>query len=185
MARIGKRLIQIPKGVQVEIANGVVKVKGPKGTLVQDYKQAITIEVEGDKIKTLCLAKDPKILALQGLYNSLITNMIEGVTNGFEKRLEMVGVGYRVAKQGKGLQIAIGYSHPVMVEAPEAIELTTEGTNKIIVKGIDKQVVGEVAAKIRRIRKVEPYKGKGIKYVGERVRRKAGKAAKAAGGAAA
>ncbi len=182
MGRIGKRLIQIPSGVEVKVVDGKIQVKGPKGTLVQEYNPRIKMEVKENKVHTLCEAKDQKILALQGLYNSLVKNMIEGVINGFEKKLEMVGVGYRVAKQGKNLQFQIGYSHPVIIEPPEGIELLAEGVNKITVKGINKQLVGEVAAKIRRIRKVEPYKGKGIKYAGERVRKKAGKAAKAAAG---
>lgn len=182
MGRIGKRLIQIPGGVEVKVVDGKIQVKGPKGVLVQEYNPRIKIEIKENKVHTLCEAKDPKISALQGLYNSLVKNMIEGVTGGFEKKLEMVGVGYRAAKQGKNLQIQIGFSHPVVVEPPEGVELLTEGVNKITIKGIDKQLVGEVAAKIRRIRKVEPYKGKGIRYAGERVRKKAGKAAKAAAG---
>ena len=183
MGRIGKRLINIPEGVTVTVASGKIEVKGPKGSLKQDYDLAIKVEVADGKIQTICKAKDPKRLALQGLYNSLIKNMIEGVTRGFEKKLEMIGVGYRAAKQGKNLQISIGYSHPVVVCPPQGIELTVEGTSKITVKGIDKQVVGEIAAEIRRIREVEPYKGKGIRYAGEHVRKKAGKAAKAAVGA--
>ncbi|MFH1576638.1 MAG: 50S ribosomal protein L6 [Candidatus Margulisiibacteriota bacterium] len=183
MGRIGKRLIEIPKGVEVKVVDGVINVKGPKGTLFQQYNPAVKIEVADGKVATICKAKDPKIMALQGLYNSLVKNMIDGVTQGFEKKLELVGVGYRVAKQGKNLQILIGYSHPVNVEPPEGIELIVEGTTKITVKGVDKQVVGEIAAEIRSIREVEPYKGKGIRYVGEKVRKKAGKAAKAAAGA--
>ncbi|NQT29064.1 MAG: 50S ribosomal protein L6 [Candidatus Saganbacteria bacterium] len=183
MGRIGKRLINIPKGVTVSVADACIEVKGPKGSLKQDYNLAIKIEVRDDNVVTICKSKDRKLLALQGLYNSLVNNMIEGVTRGFEKKLEMVGVGYRAVKQGKNLQILIGYSHPVVVCPPEGIELTVEGTNKITVKGTDKQVVGEIAAEIRRIREVEPYKGKGIRYAGEHVRKKAGKAAKAAAGA--
>ena len=175
--------MEIPKGVEAKVDAGVIMIKGPKGNLTQQYNQAIKIEVKDGKVQTACASKDPKALALQGLYNSLIKNMIDGVTNGFEKKLEMVGVGYRAAKQGKGLHISIGYSHPVVVEPPEGIEFAVEGTNKISVKGIDKRLVGEIAAEIRRIREVEPYKGKGIRYVGEQVRKKAGKAAKAAAGA--
>jgi len=167
------------------VEDGKIKVKGPKGSLTQEYNPQIKLEVKESKVYTLCGSRDPKLLALQGLYNSLVKNMLDGVTNGFEKKLEMVGVGYRAIKQGKNLQIQIGYSHPVIVEPPEGIELQVEGVNKITVKGIDKQVVGEIAAEIRRIREVEPYKGKGIKYAGERVRKKAGKAAKAAAGAVA
>ncbi len=184
MGRIGKRLIEIPKGVEVKVIDGTIQVKGPKGSLSQSYNHLIKIEVADATVKVICQSKDPKIMALQGLYNSLVNNMVIGVTQGYEKRLEMVGVGYRAAKQGKGLQFSIGYSHPVVVDAPDGIELSVEGTNKITVKGIDKQLVGAVAAEIRAIRKVEPYKGKGIRYAGEKVRKKAGKAAKVAGGAA-
>jgi large subunit ribosomal protein L6 len=183
MGRIGKRIIEVPKEVQVKIDHGKVQVKGPKGTLEQEYNLAIKLELKDGKLQVICESMDPKVLALQGLYNSLIRNMIEGVTKGFEKDLEMVGVGYRATKQGKNLQLQIGYSHPVIIESPAGIELEVQGTNKIKVKGIDKQVVGEIAAEIRRVREVEPYKGKGIKYAGERVRKKAGKAAKAAVGA--
>ena len=182
MGRIGKRIVIIPSGVEVKVEDGEIRVKGPKGSLAQEFKPQIKIEVKENKVQTLCVSRDPKIMALQGLYNSLVKNMIEGVTNGFEKKLEIVGVGYRAVKQGKNLQIQIGYSQPVIVEAPEGIELLAEGVNKITVKGIDKELVGEIAAEIRRVRKVEPYKGKGIRYAGERVRKKAGKAAKAAAG---
>ncbi|PIS29617.1 50S ribosomal protein L6 [Candidatus Saganbacteria bacterium CG08_land_8_20_14_0_20_45_16] len=183
MGRIGKRELKIPSGVNVSVAGGQVTVKGPKGQLVQSYVPKIEIAVKGDLVTTGCRSTNPKALALQGLYNSIILNMIKGVIEGYEKKLEMVGVGYRAAKEGRNMQIQIGYSHPVFVEAPAGIEFMIEGTNKISVKGIDKQLVGEVAAKIRRIRKVEPYKGKGIRYAGEKVRKKAGKAAKAASGA--
>jgi large subunit ribosomal protein L6 len=184
MGRIGKRSLEIPKGVEVKVIDGTIQVKGPKGLLTQQYNAAIKVEVKDGKVATICPSQDPKVLALQGLYNSLVKNMLIGVTDGFEKRLEMVGVGYRAAKQGKNLSISIGYSHPVVVEPPEGIELAVEGANKIVVKGTDKQMVGEIAAEIRRIREVEPYKGKGVRYIGERVRKKAGKAAKAAGAAA-
>ena len=185
MGRIGKRIIDIPKGIEVKINDGQVQVKGPKGNLVQEYNTLITIEAKEGKLQTICNSRDPKLLAMQGLYNSILKNMIDGVTKGFEKNLEMVGVGYRAAKQGKNLQIQLGYSHPIIVEPPEGIELAVEGANKIVIKGVDKRLVGEVAAKIRRIRSVEPYKGKGVRYAGERVRKKAGKAAKAAGAGAA
>ncbi|OGC23248.1 50S ribosomal protein L6 [candidate division WOR-1 bacterium RIFOXYB2_FULL_42_35] len=183
MGKIGKRILQIPQGVEVKVADGKVIVKGPKGTLEQKYLPQIKVEVKDKTVVTLILSGDPKANALQGLYNSLISSMIEGVTKGFEKKLEMVGVGYRVAKQGSGLQLQIGFSHPVDFAAPPGIVFDTEGTNKIIIKGMDKQLVGEMAAEIRMTRKPEPYKGKGIRYVGEIVRKKAGKAAKAAGGA--
>ncbi len=182
MGRIGKRIIEIPKGVEVKVTDGQVEVKGAKGRLVRDYSHLIKIVVEESSVRTLCESKDPKVLALQGLYNSLLKNMVDGVTQGFEKRLEIVGVGYRASKQGKNLQLQIGYSHPVVIAPPEGIEINVEGANKVVVKGIDKEVVGEIAAEIRAVREVEPYKGKGIRYAGERVRKKAGKAAKVAAG---
>jgi large subunit ribosomal protein L6 len=124
MGRIGKRSIEIPKGVEAKVTDGKIQVKGPKGSLDQEYNPLIKIEVKDNKVQTICQSKDPKVLALQGLYNSLVKNMIEGVVSGFEKKLEMVGVGYRAAKQGKNLQVQIGYSHPVIVEPPEGIEAT-------------------------------------------------------------
>jgi len=181
MGRIGKRILEIPSGVEIKIEDGKILVKGPNGTLSQTYKPVVAMKIDGGKISTLCEADDPKARAMHGLYNSLIKNMIDGVTKGFEKKLEMSGVGYRAALQGKKLQIQIGYSHPVEIDPPAGITFELEGATKIKVKGIDRQQVGEMAAEIRRIREVEPYKGKGIKYLGEIVRRKAGKAAKAIG----
>lgn len=181
MGRIGKRALEIPQGVEVKVEDRKVIVKGPKGTLIQSYLPEVQVKVENNKILTICESDDRKVLALQGLYNSLIKNMLDGVTKGFEKSLDLVGVGYRAQMQGKKLQLQVGYSHPVEVDPPEGITFETEGTTRIKVKGIDKQLVGQVAAEIRKIRKVEPYKGKGIRYVGEVVRRKAGKAAKAVG----
>ncbi|MDI6732278.1 MAG: 50S ribosomal protein L6 [Candidatus Margulisbacteria bacterium] len=183
MGRIGKRIIEIPKGVEVKIEEGLVKVKGPKGEIAAGYRPQVKIVAEGGKVRTECASSDRKVLALQGLYNSLLFNMIEGVTKGFEKRLDLVGVGYRAAKQGKNLSLQMGFSHPVEIVPPEGIEIAVEGTSKVVIKGIDKQVVGELAANIRAIRPVEPYKGKGIRYEGEIVRKKAGKTAKAAGAA--
>lgn len=173
----------MPKGVEVKVIDGRIEVKGPKGTLLQAYNRAIKIESKEGKVQTISASNDPKDRAMQGLYNSLIFNMIKGVTLGFEKNLEMVGVGYRAAKQGKDLHLSIGFSHPVVIQPPAGIELEVQGQNKIKVKGMDKCVVGEIAAEIRSIRKPEPYKGKGIRYAGEVVRKKAGKAAKAAAGA--
>ncbi len=184
MGRIGKRIIAIPKGVTITVDKTTIKVKGPKGELLCDYNSQIKIVIEGDKVRTECASTDSKTMALQGLYNSLLFNMIIGVTLGFEKRLDLVGVGYRAIKQGKNLQLQMGFSHPVEIVPPVGIEILVEGTSKVIVKGMDKQVVGAVAADIRAVRKVEPYKGKGIRYEGEIVRKKAGKAAKAAGGGA-
>lgn len=181
MGRIGKRILEVPGGVEVKVEDGKIMVKGPKGTLIQVYNPVVEVRSEGNRVLTLCEAEDQRLRALHGLYNSLIKNMIEGVTKGFEKKLELIGIGYRAMMQGKKLQIQIGYSHPIEVEPPEGIAFEVEGATKIKVKGIDRQRVGEVAAEIRLIREVEPYKGKGIKYAGEVVRRKAGKAAKAAG----
>ncbi|MFH1542189.1 MAG: 50S ribosomal protein L6 [bacterium] len=183
MARIGKRIIEIPNGVEVKVTVDLITVKGPKGQLLQQYDPRIEIKIADGKISTICNSKDRKVMALHGLYNSLITNMVIGVSTGFEKKLEMVGVGYRAAMQGKSIALSLGFSHPVIIDAPAGIEIATEGANKIVIKGLDKQVVGEVAAKIRRVREVEPYKGKGVRYVGERVRKKAGKAAKVGAGA--
>ena len=182
MGRIGKRIIDIPAGAEVKVLDGMILVKGPKGSLQQSYNLAVKIEVKDSKVSTQISSKDPKVAALQGLYNSLINNMIDGVTKGFEKRLEIEGVGYRAILQGKNLQLQVGLSHPTIIQPPAGIEITVQGTNKISVKGIDKQLVGAVTAEIRSKREVEPYKGTGIRYAGERVRKKAGKAAKAAAG---
>jgi len=181
MARIGKRLLDIPDGVEVKAAAGVCTVKGPKGTLTQTYDQAIEIKVEGKKVVTNCERQDKQARSLQGLYNSLVKNMVSGVTKGFEKELDLVGVGYRAQMQGKKLTLQLGYSHPVEVDPPVGVEFEVVSGTRIKIKGSDRQKVGQIAAEIRELREVEPYKGKGIKYVGEKVRRKAGKAAKAAG----
>jgi large subunit ribosomal protein L6 len=183
MGRIGRRILEIPAGVEVKVDDGKVTVKGPKGSLVQSYKPVIKIKIEGNKLSTVCEAEDSAARAMHGLYNSLIKNMLDGVTKGFEKNLDLVGVGYRALLQGKKLQLQLGYSHPVEVDPPAGVTFEMEGATRIKIKGVDRQVVGEVAANIRGLREVEPYKGKGIKYVGEVVRRKAGKAAKAVGGA--
>lgn len=183
MGRIGKRLLAIPNGVEVKVAGSAVSIKGPKGSLTQEYDPIVKVMVEDGKVATVCEEEDSKSRAMQGLYNSLIKNMIEGVTNGFQKELELVGVGYRATLQGKKLQLALGYSHPIVIDPPEGVLFEVEGANKIRVKGTNRWLVGEIAARIRRFREVEPYKGKGIKYSGEVVRRKAGKAAKAVGGA--
>lgn len=180
MARIGKRSLEIPKGTEVKVGSDQISVKGPKGTLTLAYDPAITIEVKDNRVLTIYKGNDRNLLAKQGLYNSMLKNAMVGLTTGFEKKLELVGVGYRAAKQGKSLSLAMGYSHPVVINPPEGIEIVVEGTNKVIVKGADRQVVGQIAAEIREVRKVEPYKGKGIRYEGEKVRRKAGKTAKAA-----
>jgi large subunit ribosomal protein L6 len=177
MSRIGKLPIEIPASVDVQVEGGVVRVKGPKGELAQKVSRDLTFEREDSKllVKRPTNRKDHR--ALHGLTRSLINNMVTGVTDGFEKRLEIQGVGYRAQLRGKGLELALGYSHPVKVEAPEGIEFEVPVPTQVIVRGIDKQMVGEIAARIRKTRPPEPYKGKGIRYVGEQVSRKVGKRA--------
>ena len=179
MSRIGKQPIAIPAGVTVDLKEAnLLTVKGPKGTLTRKLVTNVTITVEGDQI-TVTRPNDLKQnRALHGLTRTLIFNMVEGVTNGYSKTLEINGVGYRAAKSGKKLNLTLGYSHPIDMEDPEGITTTVEGNNKIIVAGIDKELVGQYAATIRTKRPPEPYKGKGIKYADERIRRKAGKAGK-------
>lgn len=179
MSRVGRQPITIPEGVQVTVDDkNIVTVKGPKGELKQDINPDIIININ-DNILTVERPSDNKNhRALHGLSRALIANMIEGVTKGYEKKLEIVGVGYRAAKQGKKLNLTLGFSHPVEMEDPEGITTETPSQTEIIVKGIDKQLVGNYAAKIRDLRPPEPYKGKGIRYAGEYIRRKEGKAGK-------
>ncbi|MCA1727263.1 MAG: 50S ribosomal protein L6 [Actinobacteria bacterium] len=181
MSRIGRAPIQVPSGVEVAVEDAVVSVKGPRGSLTQRVSPDMRIVREDAELRVERPTDGREHRSLHGLTRSLIANMIEGVTNGYEKRLEIVGVGYRAALQGKDLEIQAGYSHSVPFAAPEGIEFEVPAPNRITVRGNDKQQVGEVAAKIRKIRKPEPYKGKGIRYEGEYVRKKAGKAAKGAG----
>mgnify|MGYP000465557740 CR=1 FL=1 len=176
MSRIGKKPISLPAGVKVTVDGNQVTVQGSKGTLTQTLPKGITVTQEDNQIIVRRANDDKQQRAFHGLIRALIANMVEGVTNGFEKKLELVGVGYRAQLQGKKLVINIGFSHPVEVDAPEGIEFEVPAPTKITVKGIDKQAVGNTAAHIRAIRKPEPYKGKGIKYENEVVRRKAGKA---------
>ena len=179
MSRIGRMPIAIPAGVTVDIAeNNQVTVKGPKGTLERVLPAEMTITKEDEKIKVTRPNDLKKMKSLHGLTRTLIQNMIIGVTEGYEKRLEVNGVGYRAVKQGKKLTLSLGYSHPVEMEDPEGIEVAVDGQNLIIVKGIDKEKVGQYAAEIREKRAPEPYKGKGIKYVDEVIRRKVGKTGK-------
>ena len=179
MSRIGRMPIAIPAGVTVDIAeNNHVTVKGPKGTLERVLPAEMSITKEGEEIKVARPNDLKKMKSLHGLTRTLINNMIIGVTEGYEKKLEVNGVGYRAAKQGKKLTLSLGYSHPVEMEDPEGIEVTVEGQNIIIVKGIDKEKVGQYAAEIREKRAPEPYKGKGIKYEDEVIRRKVGKTGK-------
>ena len=178
MSRIGLKPVDIPTGVEVKIENNSVTAKGPKGELSQEFREEIIIERVDDQILVKRPSDEPFYKALHGLTRSLINNMVIGVSKGFEKKLEIVGVGYKAQIKGKSLEVLAGFSHPVVVKAVEGIEFDVPIPTKIVVRGADKQKVGEVAANIRSIRKPEPYKGKGIKYEGEHVRRKVGKTAK-------
>ena len=179
MSRIGKMPIAIPAGVTVDIAeNNKVTVKGPKGTLERVLPEEMDIKVEGSEVIVSRPNDLKKMKSLHGLTRTLIYNMVVGVTEGYEKKLEVNGVGYRAQKQGKKLVLSLGYSHPVEMEDPEGIETVCDGQNKIIVKGISKEKVGQYAAEIRDKRRPEPYKGKGIKYADEVIRRKVGKTGK-------
>ena len=179
MSRIGRMPIAIPAGVTVEVAeNNKVTVKGPKGTLERVLPEEMEIKVEGAEVVVTRPNDLKKMKSLHGLTRTLIANMVKGVTDGYEKVLEINGVGYRAQKQGKKLVLSLGYSHPVEMEDPDGIESVVEGTNKITIKGIDKEKVGQFAAEIRDKRRPEPYKGKGIKYADEVIRRKVGKTGK-------
>lgn len=176
MSRIGKMPIQVPAGVTVTVhPDGNVVVKGKLGELSQNFDQNITISQEGDVLTVARASEEKEVRALHGLSRSLLSNMVVGVSEGFEKVLEIVGVGYRAQLQGTKLVLGLGYSHPVEMDAPKGITFEVPNPNTIIVKGSDKQVVGQVAANIRGYRKPEPYKGKGVKYRGEFIRRKVGK----------
>ena len=180
MSRIGKLPITVPSGVDVAVDDRLVTVKGPKGTLSHNVAAPITVTRGEDGVIEVVRPNDEReSKSLHGLSRTLIANMVQGVTDGYEKRLEIVGVGYRVLPKGPTqLEFQLGYSHPIVFDAPEGITFTTEGPTKLGVVGIDKQLVGEVAAKIRKLRKPEPYKGKGVRYSGEHIRRKVGKAGK-------
>ncbi len=179
MSRIGRLPVAIPAGVTVEIAeNNKVTVKGPKGTLERELPTEMSIKLEGEEVVVTRPNDLKKMKSLHGLTRTLINNMVVGVTEGYQKVLEVNGVGYRAAKSGKTLTLNLGYSHPVEMEDPEGVESAVEGQNKIIVKGIDKEKVGQYAAEIRDKRRPEPYKGKGIKYADEVIRRKVGKTGK-------
>lgn len=176
MSRIGKQPVKIEKGVDVKIESGMIFVKGPKGELKRSLLDSIDTKIENDQIIVTPKNEENETRAFWGLQRSLIFNMIEGVTKGFTKKLELVGVGYKANLQGNDLVIDIGFSHPVKVEAPQGITFAAEKTS-ITISGIDKELVGQIASSIRKIRKPEPYKGKGIRYVGEVVRKKLGKKA--------
>ncbi|MGM0610503.1 MAG: 50S ribosomal protein L6 [Thermodesulfobacteriota bacterium] len=177
MSRIGKLPVQIPDNVQVTISNSVVDVKGPKGNLQVQTHPSIRFEQEGNIIKVVPQGSDITAKEQYGLRRTLLFNAVTGVHTGFSKTLEIVGVGYKVAVKGDTVELNVGYSHPVNFKLPQGIEAKAEG-NKLTLAGIDKQLVGETAAKIRRVRAPEPYKGKGIKYIDEQIKRKAGKSGK-------
>ncbi len=181
MSRIGKKPITIPAGVTVSVKDSVVTVKGPKGTLTQEVDRDIIVEVAADEVIVKRPTEQIRHRAMHGLYRSLIANLVKGVTEGYKKELELVGVGFKAANQGNLLDLALGYSHNIIFEIPKELKVSTtteKGQNpKIFLEGSDKQLIGAVAAKLRSLRKPEPYKGKGVKYADEIVRRKAGKAA--------
>lgn len=178
MSRIGRMPITVPAGVEVKNDNNCLTVKGPKGELTKQFNTELGIEIDAGVINVTRPSDDKKHRSLHGLTRTLIANMVEGVTNGYSKTLEIEGVGYRAAKQGKQVNINLGYSHPVIIEETDAIKLDVPQPNRIVVSGIDKQAVGQFAAEIREKRPPEPYKGKGIRYAGERIIRKEGKAGK-------
>ena len=178
MSRIGRKPINIPAGVEVKIDGNAITVKGPKGTLTKNFHPNMTVKVENNEILVTRPDDEKENRALHGLTRSNINNMVEGVTNGFKKELDVNGVGYRVQKQGKNLVMNLGYSHQVIVSDTDDITIESPNPNKIIINGIDKQKVGQFAAEVREKRPPEPYKGKGIKYVDEVIRRKEGKAGK-------
>jgi large subunit ribosomal protein L6 len=177
LSRIGKAPIPVPPGTEVRIEGNRVHVKGPRGELTQEFHPDMIIELEEGSIRVRRPSDSNLHRSLHGLTRSLIANMVEGVTNGFEKNLEIHGVGYRAVARDRDIELSLGFSHPILVKAPEGIEFELVTPTKIRVKGVDKQKVGQVAAKIRALRKPDPYKGKGVRYAGEHIRRKAGKSA--------
>ena len=179
MSRIGRNPIAVPSTVTVSVSDGVVTVKGPNATMHRTLPDGITLEQEGDVLSVERINDETAYRALHGLTRTLVANMVTGVTDGWSKELEIIGVGYRAAAAGPhALDLALGFSHPVKYTAPEGVTFEVPSPTRVIIKGADKEVVGQVAASIRKLRKPEPYKGKGVRYLGERVLRKAGKAAK-------
>ena len=174
MSRVGKKIIQIPEGVEVKVEKGKVSVKGPKGELAMEFRPEIKVEVEEKQIKVSPVKEVKETSALWGLTQALISNMVDGVTKGFEKKLEIQGIGFRAEVTAEGLVLHVGFSHAVNMKIPEGVKITVE-KNIVTVSGTDKGLVGQVAANIRKVKKPEPYKGKGIRYLGEQVRRKVGK----------
>ena len=179
MSRIGKHPVVLPKGVTAKVEGNTVQVKGPKGELERTFHDDMKVSLNEGQILVERPSDEANHKALHGLSRTLVANMVEGVTKGYKKELELVGVGYKADQRPYGLQLALGFSHPVKYEAPKGIKLSAPQPTMIVIEGANKEVVGQVAAEIRSIRPPEPYKGKGIKYVGEQVRRKAGKAGKA------
>ena len=177
MSRIGRKPIEIPEGVEIDVKPGAVTVQGPKGELNQHVSSDMKVAIEDGTVTVQRPTDRGEHSALHGLTRSLIANMVEGVTDGFERRLEIQGVGYRAQLKGKALEMSLGYSHPVTIPAPEGIEFEVPQPTEVVVRGIDKQLVGETAARIRKSRPPEPYKGKGVRYAGEHVARKVGKRA--------
>ena len=178
MSRVGRKPIPLPPQVRIEIEGAHVTVKGPKGELSRELPAEMRIQVENEQVLVTRPSDEPRHRALHGLTRSLVANMVTGVDSGFTKTLELHGVGYRAQKQADHVVLAVGFSHPVEITPPPGVALEVDGTNRIHVQGIDKELVGQVAAELRAVRPPEPYKGKGIRYAGERVRRKAGKAGK-------
>lgn len=180
MSRIGKRPVPLPKGVTATIAGRTITVKGPKGEISRTMHPDLTLALEDGTVAVRRPSDEPRHKALHGLTRTLVANMVEGVTKGFSKSLEIQGVGYKAEVKPFGVQLVVGYSHPVPYHAPKGITITVENNTQVKVQGVDKELVGQVAAELRSVRPPEPYKGKGIRYVGEQVRRKAGKTAQAA-----
>ena len=178
MSRIGNKVITVPAGVEVNIVDNFATVKGPKGELKQQFDKEMTFNIEGSEITVVRPSDSKRHRTVHGTTRAILANMVEGVSTGFKKELELIGVGYRAQMQGKKLVLSVGYSHPVEFEEIEGITLGVEGNTKVSIEGINKEVVGQYAAKVRAVRPPEPYKGKGIRYVGEYVRRKEGKTGK-------
>jgi large subunit ribosomal protein L6 len=178
MSRVGKKVIELPEGVTITNNNNEVTVKGPKGELTRQFNKDLTIEVDGSNVTVVRPSESKEHRTIHGTTRALLANMVEGVSKGFERNLELVGVGYRAQKQGTKLVLSVGYSHPVEFEAEQGIDIDVPANTKISIKGIDKERVGAIAANIRQVRPPEPYKGKGIRYEGEQVRRKEGKTGK-------
>ena len=178
MSRVGNAPIAIPNGVETKIDGRNVEVKGPKGTLSLELPEPITASIEDNQILVSRPDDHRKHRALHGLSRSLVNNLVVGVTEGYKINMEIFGVGYRVQQKGKDLEFSLGYSHPILIEAPEGITFSVDGNTKFAIEGSDKQQVGQIAANIRRLRKDDPYKGKGIRYAGEQIRRKVGKTGK-------